>query len=133
METEEAVLRREERHCRRLRDPSGATRKVTISECIAIADLVSISVFPDGVLRAEHETLLASYRSNLWRGPSTVADMIMHDIRCFLDLGIMQRAKNLAVVLWLFLSEYPQAGYVCVMCEYFHTTCQYRVDIRCVR
>jgi hypothetical protein len=131
--TEASAQRSDERHCRRLAKPGGARREVTITECVVIADLVSSSIFPDGVLGAEHDSLLESYGTNLWRGPSAVADMIMGDLRCFLELGAMQQAANLAVVLWMFLSEHPQAGYVCVLCEYFHTICQYHRDIRAVK
>jgi hypothetical protein len=103
---------------------------VTVADCVAIADLVSSHAHSPGGLLAEHHALLESYRSNLWRGAEAVGTLILTDLRCSLDLGGMRRATMLAVVLWLFLSEYPEAGYDCIVCNYFSTTCQYRCDIR---
>ena len=38
--------------------------------------------------------------------------MIIADLRSSIDIGAMQQAANLSVVLRLFFSEYPEAAYV---------------------
>lgn len=55
----------------------------------------------------KHRSILSSYLLNAHRGQSAVSSMIMEDLRSFMDLGAMQRAMDLVIVLKLFLSEYP--------------------------
>jgi hypothetical protein len=54
-------------------------------------------------------SLLASYLLNLKRGPESVRDMMVSDLRCWLDLGAVQQAADLLIVLRQYLSEYPEA------------------------
>jgi hypothetical protein len=56
---------------------------------------------------ARHHSLLLSYLFNLKRGLVFVRDMI---IVSSIDIGAMQQAADLLVVLRLFFSEYPEAA-----------------------
>ena len=58
---------------------------------------------------AKHHSLLLSYLFNLKRGLAFVRDMIIADLCSSIDIGAMQQAADLLVVLWLFFSEYPEA------------------------
>lgn len=61
--------------------------------------LLSASVTPS------HRSLLASYRMNAHRGDDTVRALIMRDLRSFLDLGALDPASDLIIVLALFMRE----------------------------
>lgn len=61
---------------------------------------------------ARHDRLLSSYLFNIERGPAAVRDMIVADLRRFLDLGARREAADRLIVLRCFLSEHPQAGKV---------------------
>jgi hypothetical protein len=52
---------------------------------------------------------LASYLPNLKRGPEGVRDMMVSDLRCWLDLGVAQQAADSLIVLRQYLSDYPEA------------------------
>ena len=84
---------------------------ISVSKRIFLADLglnqneMMLGVTPS----AKHHSLLASYLLNLRRGPPAVRNMILADLRSFLDLGAQQRAADLFVVLRLFLSDHPEA------------------------
>jgi hypothetical protein len=60
---------------------------------------------------AKHHSLLASYLFNFERGPAAVRNMIIADLRSFLELGASRRAADLLIVLRLFFSKHPEAGY----------------------
>lgn len=53
----------------------------------------------------EHRSLLATYRMNAHRGESGARDRILEDLRNFIDLGALDRATDLLIVLALFLRE----------------------------
>ncbi len=57
----------------------------------------------------KHERTLSSYLLNRHRGAAIVRDIIIADIRGFIDLGLPHVAANLTVVLRLFLSKCPEA------------------------
>ncbi len=57
----------------------------------------------------KHRARLSGYLLNLKWGQATVREMIVADIRAALDLGALNRAGDLLVVLRLFLSEHPEA------------------------
>src|ERR1700687_950674 len=61
---------------------------------------------------AKHRSLLASYLLNLKRGPESVRDMMVSDLRCWLDLGAVQQAPDLLIVLRQYLSDCPEARLV---------------------
>lgn len=82
---------------------------ITVAQCAAFAGLDSNETLLGVSPSAGHHSLLSSYLLNLSRGPAAVRDMIVADLRCWLDLGAPQRAADLLVVLRLFLSDYPQA------------------------
>lgn len=82
---------------------------ITISQCLDFADLSPNEIILGPPLTDRHYALLSSYRLNLARGAIAVRDMIIADLRSFLDLGARQRAADLLVVLRLFLSRHPEA------------------------
>jgi hypothetical protein len=61
---------------------------------------------------AKHHSLLLSCLFNLKRGLAFVRDMIIADLRSSIDIGAMQQAADLVVVLRLFFFEYPEAAYI---------------------
>lgn len=89
---------------------------IAFAQCVAFAGLSSNEMILGATPSARHYSLLASYLLNLGRGPVTVRDMIVSDLRSFLDLGAKQRAADLLIVLRIFLSDYPQAR--CVPCRH---------------
>jgi hypothetical protein len=82
---------------------------ITVSECAAFAGLASNELVLGAVPSTRHHYLLSSYLLNIGRGPRAVADMIVSDMRGFLDLGVSSRAADLLIVLRIFLSDYPEA------------------------
>lgn len=88
---------------------------ITFAQCAAFAGLFSNEMILGATPSGRHYSLLASYLLNLGRGPVAVRDMIVSDLRSFLNLGATQRAADLLIVLRIFLSEYPQAR--CVPCQ----------------
>jgi hypothetical protein len=59
----------------------------------------------DAKVTPEHRALLDSYRMNAHRGERATRDLIISDLRGFLDLGAAGRARDLLIVLWLYLEE----------------------------
>ena len=52
-----------------------------------------------------HRTLLASYRMNAHRGETSARELILSDLRSYLDLGALDRATDILIVLALFMRE----------------------------
>lgn len=52
-----------------------------------------------------HRALLASYRLNAHRGEKIARDLILSDLRGLLDLGALDRATDLLIVLALFVER----------------------------
>jgi hypothetical protein len=52
-----------------------------------------------------HRALLTSYRMNAHRGQESVRNLLIRDLRSFLDLGALERATDLLIVLALFMRE----------------------------
>jgi uncharacterized membrane protein (GlpM family) len=65
---------------------------------------------------ARHHSLLAGYLLNMGRGPAAVRDLIVSDLRGFLDLGVKRRAADLLIVLRFFLAKYPEVAGVPARC-----------------
>jgi hypothetical protein len=86
---------------------------MTISwmQCAAITGLASKEIILGVSPSAKHRSLLSSYLFNLKRGQATVRDMIIADLRSFLELGALHRAADLLVVLRLFFSDRAEAAY----------------------
>jgi hypothetical protein len=84
---------------------------ITAAQCAAYAGLESSELLLGATPSERHYSLLASYLLNLQRGVLPVRDMIVADLRAFIDLGARQRAADLLLVLRLFLSAYPEARY----------------------
>lgn len=61
--------------------------------------LLNASVTPS------HRSLLASYRMNAHRGEGAVRALIMRDLRSYLDLGALDPASDLIIVLALLMRE----------------------------
>lgn len=56
----------------------------------------------------KHRVLLSSYLLNLWRGPESVRDLIIADIRSAMDVGAPALAADLFVVLRQFFVDFPE-------------------------
>jgi hypothetical protein len=54
---------------------------------------------------ARHRRLLTSYRMNALRGEKDASERILQDLRQFIDLGALDRATDLLIVLALYLRE----------------------------
>jgi hypothetical protein len=54
---------------------------------------------------ARHRNLLASYRMNAHRGEKDASERILQDLRQFVDLGALDRATDLLIVLALYMRE----------------------------
>lgn len=82
---------------------------ITLSQCFDFTDLAPDEIVLGAVPGARHHALLASYVLNIDRGLTKVRDMIIADLRNFLDLGARRAAADHLIVLRLFLAAYPQA------------------------
>ena len=82
---------------------------ITLAQCAALAGLAADEIVSDATPSAKHHSLLSSYRLNMRRGAVVVRDMIVANLRTFLDLGASHYAADLLLVLRLFLSDYPDA------------------------
>jgi hypothetical protein len=49
---------------------------------------------------------------NIKNGPEFVREMMVSDVRAWLDLGAVQQAADLLIVLRQFLSVYPEASFL---------------------
>lgn len=79
------------------------------AECCAFA-LGTPEATASGVSPSEkHEKTLSSYLLNSHHGPSVVRDIIVADIRGFIDLGLPHVAADLVIVLRLLLAQFPEA------------------------
>lgn len=83
---------------------------ISVAQCAALAGLDSHDMVLGVTLSAKHQSLLSSYLFNLERGRMAVRDMIVADMRRFRELGALQRAADLLLVLRLFLTNYPDAS-----------------------
>jgi len=86
---------------------------VLVHEWMMRACLAADGQISDVAPRSRHHSILASYLLNSHRGQRAVLRMIMEDLCCFMELGAMQRATDLATVLKLFLVEHPDVGNAC--------------------
>jgi hypothetical protein len=83
---------------------------LTLSQ-LAAATGFSTNEFVMGVSpSARHRTLLDSYLMNLDRGPAAVHDMMVADLRRWVDLGAMSRAADLVIVLRQFVFDHPRVA-----------------------
>lgn len=67
--------------------------------------LASDSISLSASVTPAHRTLLASYRMNAHRGEDSTRNLIIRDLRNFLDLGALDRATDLLIVLALYMRE----------------------------
>ena len=81
----------------------------TFGQCAADAGLAPSELIVGVTPSRKHEALLSSYLLSLHRGPVAVREMIVSDLRRFLELGARNYAADLLVVLRLFLSQQPEA------------------------
>ena len=82
---------------------------ITLEQCTASAGLAPNEIVLGSTPSAKHRSLLTSYLLNLKRGPEGVRDMMVSDLRGWLDLGAMQQAADSLIVLRQYLSDYPEA------------------------
>ena len=80
---------------------------ITMDQCKIFSGLLSNEMVVGPVPSPKHCARLTGYLLNLKWGHATVREMIVADIRAALDLGALNRAADLLVVLRLFLSEHP--------------------------
>ena len=82
---------------------------ITMEQCKIFSGLLSNEMVVGPAPSPRHRARLTGYLLNLKWGQATVREMIVADIRVALDLGALNRAADLLVVLRLFLSEHPEA------------------------
>ncbi len=82
---------------------------ICITQCAESSGLAPNEMILGVTPSSRHHSLFASYLLNKERSPAAIRDMIISDLRSFLDLGAKQRAADLLIVLRLFLSDYLQA------------------------
>ncbi|MFZ3179721.1 MAG: hypothetical protein WBO09_15310 [Methylocystis silviterrae] len=82
---------------------------ISVTQCAEFSGLAPNEMILGVTPSSRHHSLFASYLLNKERSPAAIRDMIISDLRSFLDLGAAQRAADLLIVLRLFLSDYPQA------------------------
>lgn len=82
---------------------------ITLSQCLDFTGLASDEMFLGASLAPRHHALLLSYLLNLDRGAIAVREMIIADLRSFLDVGARLRAADALLVLRLFLFDHPHA------------------------
>jgi hypothetical protein len=85
---------------------------ISLEECADFARLAPNEILAGAALSARNRRLLASYKFNLESGALAVRDMIVADLRCFLDLGSHRQAADALLVLRCFLSDHPEARHV---------------------
>ena len=82
---------------------------ISVQQCAEYAGLATDELIVGVAACRRHHVILATYLFNLDRGAAAVRDMIVADLRGFLDLGAFVRAADAFVALRLFLTEYPEA------------------------
>ncbi len=82
---------------------------ISVTRCADIVGLSSREIVLIVEPSATHRRLLRSYLLNMHRGMCAVHNMIVADLRRYVDLGAETRAADLLVVLHLFLSDYGDA------------------------
>jgi hypothetical protein len=82
---------------------------ITMEQCKIFSGLLSNEMVVGSAPSPKHRARLTGYLLNLKWGQATVREMIVADIRAALDLGALNRAADLLVVLRLFLSDHPEA------------------------
>jgi hypothetical protein len=94
------------------RNPIRKDVMITLAQCTSFAALTPNEIVLGPTPSAKHHLLLTSYLLNLKRGPEVVRDMMVSDLRRWLDLGAVQRAADLLIVLRQFLFDYPEARFI---------------------
>jgi hypothetical protein len=87
----------------------GVNKVITTEQCKIFSGLLSNEMVVGPAPSPKHRARLTGYLLNLKWGQATVREMIVADIRVALDLGALNRAADLLVVLRLFLSDHPEA------------------------
>lgn len=82
---------------------------IPMAECSASTELAPDELDLGASPSDKHERTLGSYLLNSHRGAAIVRDIIIADIRGFIDLGHPRVAADLVVVLRLFLAKCPEA------------------------
>jgi len=83
--------------------------KMTMEQCKIFSGLLSNEMVMGAAPSPKHRARLSGYLLNLKWGKATIREMIVADIRAALDLGALDRAGDLLVVLRLFLSDHSEA------------------------
>lgn len=78
-------------------------------ECITIAGLTPSEAVLGARPSSRHDYLLKSYLSISKLSKAALRDVIISDLRGFMDLGAEQQAADRLMILRRVLSDYPQA------------------------
>jgi hypothetical protein len=90
------------------------SQQITVSQCAALSGLGSQEIVLGVTPSARHNSLRAAYLIHHERGWEGVRDMIVADIRVYVDLGASQKAADLLIVLRRLFEE--GFGGTCVPC-----------------
>ena len=85
---------------------------ITLEQCVASTGLAPGELCLGSTPSTKHRALLGSYLLNLKRGPEFVREMMVSDLRRWLDLGAVEQAADLLIVLRQFLTAHPEARFV---------------------
>jgi hypothetical protein len=94
---------------REARNSRAFATMISATQCAAYAGLSSNEIVLGAAPTYEQQGLLSSYLLNMSRGPAAVREMIVSDLRDYLDLGNRRRAADLLIVLSRFFSDFPEA------------------------
>jgi hypothetical protein len=89
---------------------------ISLAECASCAKLAPHEIVLGATKCRRHDALLLTYILNLDKKPAAVRDMIVSDLRGFIDLGATVCAADTLLVLRMFLSQYPEACERCDEC-----------------
>lgn len=82
---------------------------ISLAGCASCAKLPAGELISGATKCRKHDALLLTYILNTDKGPVAVREMILSDLRAFLDLGASTGTAGLLLVLQMFLSKYPEA------------------------
>lgn len=82
---------------------------IPLAECSASTGLAPSETILGVSPSDKHEKTLSSYLLNSHRGAAVVRDILVADIRGFIDLGLPHVAADLLIVLRLLLAKCPDA------------------------
>jgi hypothetical protein len=82
---------------------------ISLAQCASIAELASSELIVGVVPSDRHNRILSTYLLSKSPSQKTLVDMIVSDLRSFLDIGLQSCAADLLIVLRLLLSKPEEA------------------------